>query len=96
MKRDRGYYREMREKHIKRKKKISAHYWHYKFDGQYSKGKIHCSCPICRNKTKNKRRAGRYGFYLPVHNWKHSDRVRIDAMDKEIEDYEQVLQKDAI
>ena len=49
MRRDRGYYREMREKHIKRKKKMSAHYWHYKYDGQYSKGKIHCSCEMFRS-----------------------------------------------
>ena len=92
MRRDRGYYREMRKKHIKRKKKLSAHYWHYKFDGQYSKGKIHCSCEMCRNKTNN----GGGLHYGAAHNRKHSDKVRIDAMDREIEDYEQVLQKDAI
>lgn len=80
MKRDRGYFREMREKHIKRKKKMSAHYWHYKFDGQYSKGKIHCSCEMCRNKTGG-------GAWTPEPNWKHSDKVRIDAMDKEISEY---------
>lgn len=80
MKRDRGYFREMREKHIKRKKKKSKHYWYYKFDGQYSKGKIHCSCSMCRNKTYG-------GAWTPEPNWKYSDKVRIDAMDKEISEY---------
>ena len=81
MKRDRGYFREMREKHIKRKKKISKHYcWHYKFDGQYSKGKIHCSCPMCRNKTGG-------GAWTPEPNWKHSDAVTIKAMDQEMREY---------
>lgn len=87
MKRDRGYFREMREKHIKRKKKKSAHYWNYKFDGQYSKGKIHCSCEMCRSKTNN----GGGLHWAKAHNWKHSDAVVIEAMDMEAQEYEQVI-----
>lgn len=49
--RSRDYYRKMRARAIKHKKHISAHYWHYKFDGQYSKGKVHCSCPDCSAKS---------------------------------------------
>ena len=48
--RSRDYYRKVRAKEIKRKKAIRLMYgdtsW-YHHDGQYSKGKVHCSCPIC-------------------------------------------------
>ena len=35
------------------KKRIIAegNIWYYKFEGQFSKGKIHCSCPMCRVKS---------------------------------------------
>ena len=83
MKRDRGYFREMREKHIKRKKRIANSY-HYplelKFDGMYSKGKIRCSCEMCRQKTSG-------GAWTPEPNWKHSDAVTIKAMDQEMREY---------
>ena len=57
MNRTRDYYRKMRMKHIKRKKRITLHYAagdefpYYKFDGMYSKNKIHCSCPLCKAKA---------------------------------------------
>ncbi|MBR2986473.1 MAG: hypothetical protein IKC63_00485 [Clostridia bacterium] len=57
MKRSAAYYRSMREKHIKRKKRITAHYPgcqktpYYRFDGMFDKGKIHCSCPLCTEKA---------------------------------------------
>ena len=56
MNRTRDYYRKMRAKHIKRKKRIASHYPgsdtypYYRQDGIYSKNKIHCSCPLCRGK----------------------------------------------
>ena len=50
MKRDRGYLRRERAKHIKRRKRISKHYWYVEHDGYLDKGKIHCSCPLCRGK----------------------------------------------
>lgn len=44
----------MRKKAIKHKKTIVNSYpdpiWNYKYDGQYSKGKIHCSCSLCRSR----------------------------------------------
>ena len=52
--RTRGYYRVQRRNHINRKKHIIKDqnmYWHYKFEGYLSKGKIHCSCPMCRRKS---------------------------------------------
>ena len=50
--RTRSYRREVRNKAIRRKKRICHQvYWDgcdwYKYDGQYSKGKIHCSCKMC-------------------------------------------------
>ena len=56
MQRTRDYHRKMRAKHIKRKKNIVSH-WHwfengyYPHDGMYSKNKIHCSCPLCKDKA---------------------------------------------
>lgn len=56
MSRTRAYTRKMRAKHIKRKKRIVSN-WHwfengyYPHDGMYSKGKIHCSCPLCKTKA---------------------------------------------
>ena len=57
MNRTRDYYRKMRAKHIKRKKGITAKYRlssefpFYRHEGMYSKGKIHCSCPLCKEKA---------------------------------------------
>lgn len=52
--RSRDYYRKMRAKHIRRKRRINDEVyhgsWYYPHDGYYSKGKIHCSCPMCRGK----------------------------------------------
>lgn len=49
--RDRAYLRDVRKRKIKKKKRISKSvyglYW-YLHDGQYSKGKIHCSCGMCK------------------------------------------------
>lgn len=88
--RDNNYYREMRKKHIERKKRISNSY-HYplelKFDGMYSKGKIHCSCSMCASKTNNKHLKTRG----PVTNWKHSDAILIDAMNADLKEFEYAL-----
>ena len=55
-KRTKAYYRNERNLHIARKKGIikrlsadsDSPYWVYKHEGELSKGKIHCSCPMCR------------------------------------------------
>ena len=49
--RDRAYLRKVRKKAIHRKKNICHDVYGfdwYKNDGMYSKGKIHCSCPLCK------------------------------------------------
>ena len=54
MYRTRDFRRAERRRHINRKKRIikdQNNYWHYEHDGVLSKGKIHCSCWLCSNKT---------------------------------------------
>lgn len=50
--RSRAYRRYQRNKHILRKKRIIKNVymgdWGYKHDGMLSKGKVHCSCWMCR------------------------------------------------
>ena len=49
-----SFYRHNRIRVIKRKKKIikeQHNYWYVQYDGILSKGKIHCSCPMCRHKS---------------------------------------------
>ena len=59
MSRSRVYTRYQRRAHIGRKKRIIKEVgcWYTKFDGQLSKGKIHCSCPMCRMKSYDERQA---------------------------------------
>ena len=45
-----AYTRDVRNKAIARKKRICKELdmtW-YNVDGKYSKGKIHCGCPLCK------------------------------------------------
>ena len=59
MKRDRGYYRRQRAKQIRRKERIlyglggheTVYAWERGVPGRLAKGKIHCSCPMCRTKS---------------------------------------------
>lgn len=48
--------------------------------GELDKGKLHCSCPKCRAKTRNKGKR-RKGTYSPSFNPSHRDIQRINAMD---------------
>lgn len=68
---------------------IRAYGWDY-YDNlhQYSKNKIHCSCPMCSAKTNNKHRSGARGWE-PLENWSASDRRRIEEMKDQILDNEQ-------
>lgn len=77
--RDRAYIRKMRKKHILRKKRINQMHhadmgW-YKFDGMYSKGKIHCSCYMCAFRKYNKNEKT------------ESDMRRIEKMNQREHDY---------
>ena len=72
-----------------RKHRIITHYPGFE-DGwysdlhRYSKGKIHCSCPLCASKTNMR------GFLScgPNMNWSRMDRRRLDEMDYELNEEE--------
>lgn len=48
---------------------------------QYSKNKIHCSCPMCSAKTKNKGRR-RKNWWAPSRNYKISDLRKIQKLEE--------------
>ena len=59
--------------------------WEY-YDNlhQYSKNSIHCSCPACSSKTRNKgKRRYKSGNYAPHVNYKASDLRKIISMDED-------------
>lgn len=51
---------------------------------QYSKNKVHCSCPLCRAKTNNKDRKS----WASVKNWSIRDKRQFESMDNQILDNE--------
>lgn len=84
VKRNRSWRRKKDFSKGRRKKNLSHAVCHdqwYEHDGQYIKGKIHCSCYWCSRKTNNR---GRYGTAM---NWKHSDKQKLDSMDLKISEY---------
>jgi hypothetical protein len=75
------------KKAIRKKKIINAYGWDY-YDNlhQYSKNKIHCSCPMCRAKTSKKKMRASWG--PGGKNWSIADEKRIDEMQDQILDNE--------
>lgn len=75
-------------KAIRKRKIINAYGWDY-YDNlhQYSKNKVHCSCPMCSAKTNNKHRSGARGW-APSENWSIKDTKRIEEMNDQILDNE--------
>ena len=73
-------------KAIRKKRIINAYGWDY-YDNlhQYSKNKIHCSCPLCRAKTAKRKQY--YGS--GAKNWPITDKRKIDEMRDQILDNEQ-------
>lgn len=53
---------------------------------QYSKNKIHCSCPMCSEKTNNR---GRKVWGPGKRNWSMADERRIEEMEDQLLDNEQ-------
>ena len=84
-----AYNREISRRKALRKRKLAKtiyHSWkdedfeYYNNLHQYSKNKIHCSCPMCSQKTKNKGQRKRKN-YNPTHNDEASDLRRQIALD---------------
>lgn len=68
----------LRKRNITRTWQAGGLDWEY-YDNlhQYSKNKIHCSCPYCSIKTKN-------NFYGPSKIYKKSDLVKLERLNYEI------------
>ena len=85
MSRTRAYTRKMRAKAIKRKKRIVSN-WHgfengyYPHNGMYSKGKIHCSCPLCKDKA-----------YYGKHLLTEQELVSILKLKEELDTYNEIF-----
>ena len=88
MYRNRAYRRHMAITKAVRKRKIDKdrHAWsriigwvpYYDNLHQYSKNKIHCSCPLCSAKSKD--------------SLKHSDLQKMEAAKQELKEYEEELE----
>ena len=80
-KRHNDYKKAIRKRRIDRETKPSGweHDWYDNLH-QYSKNKIHCSCPMCSAKTNNK---GHYGIAM---NWSPRDRRQLDEMNYDEEE----------
>lgn len=70
-----------------RKRRIDSQVYDYDRDygfydnlHQYSKNKIHCSCPLCSAKTRNKGHS-RYKGMVPGVNYKISDVRKINRLE---------------
>lgn len=75
------------KKAIRKKKIINGYGWDYYSNlHQYSKNKIHCSCPLCRAKTAKRKLkiCGPGGK-----NWTMTDRRKLDELDSQIEELEE-------
>ncbi|PAF21020.1 hypothetical protein CHH49_13300 [Terribacillus saccharophilus] len=73
--RSRAYYWHHRRRVIQRKTKIAEHNgWHVRHTGYFAKGKVHCSCWMCTQKTN---RDG-----LP-----HSQVIQWDRMNRQLGNY---------
>lgn len=83
-KRHNDYVKALRKRRIDRETapKEWGHDWYDNLH-QYSKNKIHCSCPMCSRKTNNK---GKKGNWEPTPNWSMQDRRNLDKLNYEEDD----------
>ena len=90
-----AYNRDVSRRKALRKRTISRYDYYYRVEEkdyydnlhQYSKNKVHCSCPACQTKTRNKgHRRYRKGGYHRAINYKRQDLVRMIEMDQDIEE----------
>ena len=91
--RSRAYNRDVSKRKALRKKRLAEEVYYngkewpyYNNLHQYSKNKIHCSCPICSPKTRNKGRRDRKNYMRSL-NYKASELKRQISMDDEEHEY---------
>ena len=91
-----SYNRDVSRRKALRKRRISKEYGYWSpnsrgehFDNlhQYSKNKVHCSCPLCSTKTRNKGRRDRKNYQRSI-NYKKSDLIKQMSMDAQMEEYD--------
>ena len=86
-----AFKRDVMWKKALRKRRLERGFWKYAdehpyYDNlhQYSKNKIHCSCPSCSAKTRNKGKRGQTAHgWNPSKNYKHSDLRKLTRLDYE-------------
>ena len=95
MNRDRAFNRKQRFKHIRKRMKMAVslfdnHWYEENNGGGYlADHAIGCSCVYCSPRTRNKgKRRYKQSNYTPSINYKHSDAVKIDRMDRDLQDFE--------
>ena len=72
-------------RHALRKQRIcrKKYGWEYYHNlHQYSKNKIHCSCPLCSAKTNNRKNK-----YASRNNWDIKDLRRLSSMKEDMEGF---------
>ena len=99
MRRTRAWRRYKNYTKAKRKREIDRAVSHYFYEWfghgfydnlhEYSKNKIHCSCPDCSPKTRNKgKRRALAGNYSPSINYKISDKKKKEKLDFQLKDFD--------
>ena len=87
-----AYNRDVSRRKALRKRRIAREIYSYHdhtceyYDNlhQYSKNKIHCSCPMCSAKTRNKgKRRQKVNGWYPSVNYKHSDLRKLTRLNYE-------------
>lgn len=80
-----AYNRDVSIRKALRKRNITQQVYYYTghpyYDNlhQYSKNKIHCSCPMCSSKTKNKGQK-KHNRWAPSVNYKVSDKRKLHSL----------------
>ena len=89
------YNRDVSKRKALRKRRISQEvnswsnhdgYWYFDNLHQFSKNKIHCSCPLCSTKTRNKGNRNRANYARSI-NYKKSDLNKQLSMDEKMYEY---------
>ena len=86
--------RYQKAKHIKRKQRIikeiykdNEFVWDKNQPNRLDGLKIHCSCPMCSAKSKNRGARRKHSWnWEPTYNWKISDWRKIEAMNADMEE----------
>ena len=84
-KRHNDWKKAIRKRKIDREVQGTAGTQHDLYDNlhQYSKNKIHCSCPLCRGKTAKRRQV----LGSSNKNWTIADQRQIDEMKEQQEEF---------